>query len=122
MEPKLAHHKATPNNHGNHFNRTDLAARKRIVEPDDPKDRAERQLQAMLTNARAAGRAMARYAIFLKRSGNIWNTEQSIVELLETPNSMWMTQKWRAGLVHPQLRIVAFGYMRKVLREKGWRI
>lgn len=122
MEAKLAHHRATPNPRGNHFTRSDMASRTRLVEPDDPKARIERQIQAMLTNARAAGRAMARYAIFLKRGGNIWNTETSIVELLCQPNSMWMTQKWRAGLVHPELRKVAFAYMRKVLREKGWGI
>lgn len=122
MEAKLAHHRATPNPRGNHFNRSDMASRSRIVAEDDPKARIERQIQAMLTNARTAGRAMARYAVFLKRGGNIWNTEASIVEMLCQPNSTWMTEKWRAGLVHKELRTVAFAYMRKVLRERGWRI
>ena len=110
MEPRLAKHHATPARVGNHFSRQDQAAR------------VERILQAMLTNARAAGRAMARYAIFLKRRGLVYVRDQDIVEMISEPNSAWMRQKWQAGCVHPELRGIARNYMLKVLREKGWRL
>lgn len=126
MEARLAKHKATPNPLGNHFTRQDMASRKRIGS-DVPsyaeelaKARVERQLDAMLTNARAAGRAMARYAQFLKRSQKDYIRDRDIIELLTTPDSVWMRQVWRKEAVHPELVVVAHNYMVKVLREKGW--
>ena len=120
MEPKLTHHQATPSTAGNHFNRSDMAARKRLGEPDDPRARVERQLQAMLTNARTAGRSLARYALHLRRIRKDYIRDQDILELLLTPNSVWMRQVWHKEAVHPELVLVARNYMVKVLREKGW--
>jgi CII-binding regulator of phage lambda lysogenization HflD len=99
-----------------------MASRQRIVAEDDPEARAERILQAMLTNARAAGRSMARYAIQLKRLQKDFIHDSDIVELLMTPNSIWMRQVWQKDRVHSELVSVARNYMVKVLREKGWRI
>lgn len=120
MEAKLAKHKSTPAVAGNHFNRSDMASRSRIVAPDDPAARVERELQAMLTNARQAGRSMARFAITLKRLRKDYIRDQDILELLLTPNSVWMQQVWHKEAVHPQLVLIARNYMCKVLREKGW--
>jgi hypothetical protein len=128
MEPRLAQHKATPNPQGNHFSRVDQAARQRIGDgrpswdAEAERERENRYIQAVLTNARTAGRAMARYAEFLKRRDLAYCTERDVVEQLTTPGSIWMQQQWHKELVDPICRDYAHAYMLKVLRERGWRL
>ena len=122
MEARLAHHKATRNEAGNHFLRADLAARHRLGEPEDAEARREREIAAMVAHAHWAGRRMAMWAVGAMRMGLMWGGQPELSQLLAASANMWLTHRWDNFQVHELLRPLANNEMVRQLRKRGWRL